>query len=231
MTQAHAMSVAPAPRSDLARTLFLVVTMTLWAEANDRLAARFHIGVVALIALRTVVDCGVVVALGCVVWGKRSLRELGWRFAAPLRLVAVGVAALVVFLGAIAAAATIRGGVAELAELAHEVVAQSAGQHVYFGLLGIKVAFWEETLFRGDLLGALAARVGTAWAVALSSVVFGLYHLGWSDVTAGVGGVLSLNILLKVVMGIVFAVSAVRTRSLVPSAIAHALLWAVMGDA
>jgi membrane protease YdiL (CAAX protease family) len=232
MNQAAPATAAHAPlRADLARVLFLVVAMTVWAEVNDRLAAHFHIGLYALIAMRTVVDCGGVVALGCVVWGKRSLRELGWRFGAPLRLLGVGVLALLVVLGAIAAAVVAKGGGSALTELAHEVAEQTPGQHIYFGLLGVKIAFWEETLFRGDLLAALTTRVGTATAVVLSAVVFGLYHLGWNDVRAGIGGILSLGILLKIVIGLVFAVATVRTRSLVPSAVAHALLWAVMGNA
>jgi membrane protease YdiL (CAAX protease family) len=203
--------------------------MTVWAEANDRLAAHFHIGRCALIALRTVVDCGGVVMLGCVVWGKRSLRDLGWRFSAPLRLIGAGFVALLVVLGALAAGVALRAGRAGLAEVAHEVAAQSLGEHAYFGLLGVKIAFWEETLFRGDLLSVLRARAGTAAAVVLSGVIFGFYHLGWNDVRAGLGGILSPGILLKMVMGGVFAVVTVRSRSLVPSAIAHASLWGVMG--
>jgi hypothetical protein len=56
----------------LARVLFLISAMAVWAEANDRLDARYHLGPVVLILLRTVVDWGAVVWLGCVVWGKAS---------------------------------------------------------------------------------------------------------------------------------------------------------------
>jgi len=51
----------------LTRILFLVVAMTVWADVNDRLAVRYHLGANALILLRTIVDCGGVVWLGCIV--------------------------------------------------------------------------------------------------------------------------------------------------------------------
>jgi membrane protease YdiL (CAAX protease family) len=217
-------------RPSLARVLFLVVAMTVWADANDWLADRYHIGTWPLIALRTVVDCGGVVWLGCVVWGKSALRDLGWRFPNPLRLVLAGVIATAVVIGVIFAAVAIRFGSAAPRELGAEVAKLSLGRHLFFGVLGLKIGFWEETLFRGDLLRALTVRVGVPVAIVLSSVVFALFHLHMDSFANGWSGVFSFGILLKAAMGLVFAVAATRTRSLLPSAIAHAALWGIMGD-
>jgi membrane protease YdiL (CAAX protease family) len=218
------------PLPSLARILFLVVGMTVWADVNDRLASHYHLSTSTLILLRTVVDCGGVVWLGCIVWGKRSLRDLGWRFSHPLTLVMVGLVQTAVVVGAIFAAVALFGGLAAVRELRADVGASSVGQHVFYGLLGVKIAFWEETLFRGDLLSALEMRIGAAPALLVSSAIFALYHLHLDDIALGYRALLSVGFLLKFVLGAVFALSAIRTRSLLPSAIAHALLWAIMCD-
>jgi membrane protease YdiL (CAAX protease family) len=214
----------------LARVLFLVVAMTVWADVNDRLGARYHLGTATLIALRTVVDCGGVVWLGCIVWGKRSLRELGWRFPGPLRLIGIGLAQTAVIVGAIFAIVGLVGGLPAVRELAGDVGASSPGQHAFYGLLGVKIAFWEETLFRGDLLRALEERMGAVAALLASSAVFALYHLHLDDLAGGYRTVFTVGLAMKFLMGAVFATSAIGLRSLLPGAVAHALLWAIMCD-
>jgi membrane protease YdiL (CAAX protease family) len=85
---------------------------------------------------------------------------------------------------------------------------------------GVKIAFFEESLFRGDLLRSLAARTGPWVAMLVSSAVFALYHRTLAP----------LPLFLKFAMGMVWAASASRTHSLVPSALSHALLWAIIAD-
>jgi len=71
----------------------------------------------------------------------------------------------------------------------------------------------EEIIFRGYLMLRLTALSGRTWAVLLSSAVFGLEHL-----YQGRASVASITC-----MGVVFALVAVRTRSLVIPIVWHCL--------
>jgi membrane protease YdiL (CAAX protease family) len=86
--------------------------------------------------------------------------------------------------------------------------------------MGAKVAFVEETLFRGDLLASLRRRMGTNAAIVVSSAVFAIFHRTLEPVP----------LVMKFLMGALFAIATTRTRSLVPAALAHALLWAIVAD-
>lgn len=91
-----------------------------------------------------------------------------------------------------------------------------AGQRVLAaGLLGLVPGVAEELCFRGWLLGALRRASGARWAIAGSSLAFGLFH--FDPVHAG----------LTAALGAVLAVSVVRTGALGPAILAHALNNAV----
>jgi len=104
------------------------------------------------------------------------------------------------------------------------------GQRVHYGLLGVKIAFWEETLFRGDLLRALQLRIGAMPALCASSAIFALYHLTLDDLTSGYRAIFTLGLLFRFLAGATYALSTIRMRSLLPGAVAHALIWATMCD-
>lgn len=74
----------------------------------------------------------------------------------------------------------------------------------------------EEIIFRGLLLTALANKLGTKAAVILSSAIFSLIH--YYDF---------VNTIDVFIFGIIMAITFLKTRSLVPCIIAHALfnLW------
>jgi membrane protease YdiL (CAAX protease family) len=110
------------------------------------------------------------------------------------------------------------GGVAGIRELGHALASLSISQRVFFALMGMKIAFFEESLFRGDLLHSLTPKLGTMAAMIVSSGIFALHHRTLAPIPLA----------MKFVMGFLFALSTVRTRSLVPSAVSHALLWAIM---
>ncbi len=112
------------------------------------------------------------------------------------------------------------GGSNGVAGFAGTVAALSGGSHFYFLLMGAKVAFVEETLFRGALLQSLQMRLGAAAAVLVSSVVFALYHL---DLTP-------IPLVCKAMCGAIAAIATLRTDSLVPAATAHTLTWAIFAD-
>lgn len=211
---------------DTGRAAALVLVLMAWNAASDAIFDGLDAGAdgspwrLPLILLGTLVTVGGVVGLGCVVAGRRSLRELGWTFERPLLLVAIGLAATALVVGMVFGAYAFMGGVAAVRELATTLAAMPFAERAVFFVLGAKVAFVEETLFRGDLLRTLRARIGVVAAVILSSVVFALFHRT-TDV---------LPLTMKLLFGLVFALTMVRTGSLWPSAIAHTLMWAIVAD-
>lgn len=83
--------------------------------------------------------------------------------------------------------------------------------------------FMEEFLFRGALMSRLTPLIGEGWSVVLSSLLFGVWHLGTD--TAMLGGDymagLAFSIVSQAALGMVFGLIAVRTRSLVAPTVAH----------
>jgi uncharacterized protein len=88
--------------------------------------------------------------------------------------------------------------------------------------LAIFVGFWEETVFRGFLLGRFRAAFGATdslskrdvWAVVLTAVLFGGAH--------GYQGV--LGVMQTSVIGITLGLLTVWRKSVWPAAIAHATI-------
>lgn len=70
----------------------------------------------------------------------------------------------------------------------------------------------------------------TPAAVFVSGLIFALYHLHLADLAEGYRAFLSVGMVMKFAFGIFFAIAATRTQSLLPSTIAHGLLWAIMCD-
>ena len=85
--------------------------------------------------------------------------------------------------------------------------------------IGLFPAACEEILFRGVVLPSLARRLGTIGAVLGSALMFGLIHL---DV-AGDAPVFT-RIPFAILVGVGFGLLRVRTRSLLPSILGHAVL-------
>jgi membrane protease YdiL (CAAX protease family) len=117
-------------------------------------------------------------------------------------------------LGSLAGAATLGLAVliAALAGAAHfQWRAQSAGA-VVAGLAALFVFFlvsaaYEEVLLRGFAFQALAHNMGAAFAIALTSVIFGLLHLSNPNVTA-------FSTLNTILAGVWLAAAYLKTRSL-----------------
>lgn len=82
--------------------------------------------------------------------------------------------------------------------------------------------FFEEFLFRGALLTRLRRLTTPGWALVISSLVFGVWHLGLGYNFTGYGDVgiaLASTIAYQAFLGLTFGVIFERTRSLlVPSA-------------
>ena len=149
---------------------------------------------------------------------RRTLAEVGWvgtRMIQSILLGLLGAAACVVVLVALLAA---MGD--SLVAIGESLLAPSAARRVIFLIIGLHAAFTEETLFRGNLLGAFQARMGSVPAILVTSAVFAFYHLQFNPVP----------LLAKFVFGVVYAVLRRRSGSLVAPAIAHALFWTFAGS-
>lgn len=84
------------------------------------------------------------------------------------------------------------------------------------------VPITEEILFRGLILGALEIAYGPVWAVVLSSIFFGLWHLKnvfWLSEYQLIHQMLYTTL----IFGPVTAVLALKTRTIWPGAILHYL--------
>lgn len=215
--------------STLLKALLLVLVFAGWNALSDGLYQQLQLDSssrtaplrVVMILLGTLVTVGGVVGLGCVLWAKQSLRSLGWRVTRPLRAVGLGLLLTVLLFAAIFSFVALRGGMQGVRWLASAIAELPAGERAFFAIMGAKVAFAEETLFRGLLLPALARKSGAIVAVVLSSAVFALYHRSLFPLPL---------LLMKAILGAFFAVSTLASRSLVPAWLGHSLLWAIAAD-
>jgi membrane protease YdiL (CAAX protease family) len=175
----------------------------------------------SLILLGTAVTCVGIVWLGCVRFGLGSFRALGWSFRGrPGWMLLLGALQTVVFsLVAYAASASLYGW-AGIEGLTSAVLDMPAGERVFYLIMGSKVAFAEESLFRGFVLPTLQVSWGTLAAVLISGLLFAVYHRVMAPPF----------LLIKLIFGVVSAGSVLLFRSLVPTAIAHAALWTIFGD-
>jgi membrane protease YdiL (CAAX protease family) len=94
-------------------------------------------------------------------------------------------------------------------------LAHGAGVVLLVAVVVVGAPLAEELFFRGLLLRALSARIGTPGAVGVSAVLFGLVHFE------------PLQLPVLVLFGVVLGVLAVRTGRLGPSICAHAAFNAV----
>lgn len=100
------------------------------------------------------------------------------------------------------------------------------------GLLGLLVGNtlrngpMEEFLWRGAVLTRLRLSLGTAWSAVLSSLAFGIWHIGTN--LHAFGGQLAPAVaycfVSQATIGLAFALVFVRTRNLLASSVAHVLL-------
>jgi len=137
----------------------------------------------------------------------------------PLRLVLSGIAAwlcaipLVLVSALISKMAQSHGSANPILPIISEVVRSGGFGTIalFVVVLGVMPALCEETLFRGFLYTALRVKHGVLYSVLLSATAFAAVHLD-------PGAFPQLFIL-----GVVFALVMERTKSLIPSMVAHCL--------
>jgi membrane protease YdiL (CAAX protease family) len=214
---------------DVLQGVALVGAFVLWNVLSDLLYRELQLdGSSPLSPLRlslhllgTAVTCLGIVWLGCVRFGLGSFRALGWSWQGrPGRMLWFGALQTVLFALLVYAATVSLYGRAGVEGLTSAVLTMPAGERVFYLVMGSKVAFAEESLFRGFVLPTMAASWGLLAAVLVSSVLFAVYH----RLTA------PPFLLIKLSFGIVSCASVLLCRSLVPTTIAHAALWTIFGD-
>jgi membrane protease YdiL (CAAX protease family) len=106
-----------------------------------------------------------------------------------------------------------------LGEAWQQVTGYTLRQRLLLLFVGVHVVFGEEVIFRGYLQPALRARFSPAIAIGITSLVFAAYHAEFSPLVFGG----------RVFWGVVWGIARERTRSTLPSSVAHFLNWAVLG--
>jgi membrane protease YdiL (CAAX protease family) len=214
---------------DILKAMALVLLFAAWNAFSDVLYGHLHLDGaprtaplrVGMFLVGTLVTCGGIVWLGCMVWARRSLSALGWTARHPARLLLLGLLLTALLFAGVFSFVAWLGGMDRVRAFAAAITGMTASERMFFTIAGAKVAFAEETLFRGLLLPALARRTGVLVAVVLSSVIFGLYHRSLLPIPF---------LLVKMALGSLLAVFTLASRSLVPSWLGHSLLWAIAGD-
>ena len=210
----------------LLHALFLVVLLALTRVAGfvvyARVTGRGDLETIdgwtfAALLGSSLLSLGVVIGLGLLVWGRLSLRDLGWsaeRLGPDLArgllggAVCCGIVLLLQMLAGASATEALRGwwSVPPLERL--------------LGILiGVEAALTEETLFRGDLQPTLQGTLGRGAGLLVCAVLFALYHLRIS-----VWGLVG-----KTAFGLVFGLLRDHTGRLVSPAVAHWISWTVLG--
>jgi membrane protease YdiL (CAAX protease family) len=87
--------------------------------------------------------------------------------------------------------------------------------------IGIYIGIMEELIFRGFLFRAVEERLNIKWAVIISSITFGLYHL--VNLTAMSIELVIIQVIYSTAIGFSFAVVFYFSKSLLPCIIIHSL--------
>lgn len=168
----------------------------------------------ALLGVANLMACGAVVYLGWLI-GRPALAEVfRCRRISVLAVVGVMIAtcgAIIVLSEADNLVRLLLPPPKWLADLMRELTSSSGNLWAAFFLLVIVAPVTEEIMFRGLILRGFLTRFGLFKAFLFSSILFGAIHLNpWQFVSASA-------------LGMMFAWWYVRTRSLVPCLIGHAL--------
>ena len=103
--------------------------------------------------------------------------------------------------------------------VAESVLSFTIQQRIFFVLMGLFAAFGEETIFRGILQPTLEHKLGPRAGLFLAALIFAVYHLKFKPAI----------LLGKLAIGLVLGGLRDRTGTLWAPAVAHALIWTVLG--
>jgi membrane protease YdiL (CAAX protease family) len=87
----------------------------------------------------------------------------------------------------------------------------SRGLVATLGLVALTPAICEEALFRGPILRGLCSQLGPVTAVAMTGLLFGIFHLDFA------------RVLPASLLGVLLSLIALRSGSILPAMLAHFL--------
>lgn len=166
-------------------------------------------------------EIGLVLRLWMGRYARLSFREAGWS-GLELRDVVYGVLGFALFaIVVICAFAADSGFTDAIEDIADTIAHYTPQQRVFFVLMGITAAIPEETIFRGIMQPTLQNKAGRWPGVLLTAIIFAVYHVQFA---------FALPLLLShFCFGLILGLLRERTGTLWASAIAHALVWVVLG--
>jgi hypothetical protein len=166
-------------------------------------------------------EIGVVLRLGMCRYARLSFREAGWSGLA-LRDFAYGVLGLALFALVITCVFAAESGFNDaIAYIADTIAHYTPQQRVFFVLMGVIAAIPEETIFRGIMQPTLQQKVGRWPGILLTAVIFAVYHVHFQFALP--------RIISHLCWGLILGMLRERTGTLWAPAIAHALVWIVLG--
>jgi membrane protease YdiL (CAAX protease family) len=157
---------------------------------------------------------------GLLIAGRISLSALGFRRIAAPRAALLSLAGAAVCVAAIFLGLALFGEAGAPASVLDKLASYSPLQRALFIVLGLQIALYEETIFRGYLQPTLTAKLGVAGGLVLTAVLYAVYHPPHFHL---------VGIVARLLQGLTYGVLRESSRSLVPSTFAHALYWAVFG--
>jgi uncharacterized protein len=184
-------------------------------DPYSKLDLRF----VLFIIVYTLVEILLIVRFGINKYGGLSLKQIGWRFDNWKTNVAVGILG-----GLIAVCAIYLVGLGfkswDWSSFLTQQANLTSSQRVLFLLIGLNASFIEESLFRGFLQPAAIDKFGYLLGIVFTALIFTIYHLQFlPQALAG-----------KFVLGFIFGVLRSRDKSLIRPAIAHTIMWVLIGS-
>jgi membrane protease YdiL (CAAX protease family) len=116
--------------------------------------------------------------------------------------------------------ASVAAGGGDVGGMVTTLLGYSLSQRILFVILGLAIALWEESVFRGYLQPALIARAGAVGGVALTALIFAIWHPPSFHL---------LGMSARLVQGCVLGALRGRDRPLAAAVVAHWLYWSVFG--
>jgi membrane protease YdiL (CAAX protease family) len=189
----------------------------IWTT-DDTLERSIPLWVIPAMAASAAAVLALVVGAGLLLVGRLRLTSIGWRREEPRRAIVGGL------LGAVASTCALLGAVAlfDLDPIGglRQMLEYSPSQRAVFAIVGVAIAVFEESIFRGYLQQELTARFGFPIALLLTAALYALYHFP---------AVQAVSVIARFGQGLVYGALRGRDRSLVTPALAHALCWAFVG--
>ncbi len=193
--------------------LFGILRPLLTAGEAPRTPSNAGVAQDAILALLAIAFVGVFLfGVARVSW-----QDLGFSRERLGKNIALGV--LTFILGFAFIAARMHFDAARIEEAFQTVLGYNLRERLMIFFVAVHVVFGEEILFRGYLQPALRARYSPAIAIGVTALVFSLYHADLSP-AALIG---------NFGWGVIWGLVRERSRSTIPSSVAHFMNWSILG--